>query len=78
VNTTQFTKGSKGPIFFIPGGEWSLGPTKAILYGMAHDLAIENKGLMVAVRHRCLLASPRRRRKQPTPLVDVFHLLALC
>jgi hypothetical protein len=56
VNTTYFKKPSPSqsppPLFFIPGGEWSLGPTKGILYGMAHDLAEQHGGLMATAEHR--------------------------
>jgi pimeloyl-ACP methyl ester carboxylesterase len=57
VNTTYFKqpsspRGSPPPLFFIPGGEWSLGPNKGILYGMAHDLAKQHGGLMATVEHR--------------------------
>ena len=61
VNTTYYTPPADGepaaPLFFIPGGEWSVTPTKGILYGMAHDLAREHGGLMAIVEHRFYGAS---------------------
>ena len=61
VNTTYYTSPADGepaaPLFFIPGGEWSVTPTKGILYGMAHDLAREHGGLMAIVEHRFYGAS---------------------
>ena len=58
VNETFFKKPSGAgsdsppPLFFIPGGEWSVGPTKGILYGMAHELAAQHGGLMAIAEHR--------------------------
>ena len=59
VNTTYFKKTSPHasesappPLFFIPGGEWSVGPSKGVLYGMAHDLAEQHGGLMAIAEHR--------------------------
>lgn len=66
VNTTFFRKPAAGeappPLFFIPGGEWSVGPSKGVLYGMAHELAQEHGGLMAIAEHRyaalCLCTFP--------------------
>ena len=59
VNTTFFRKPAAGeappPLFFIPGGEWSVGPSKGVLYGMAHELAEEHGGLMAIAEHRYTL-----------------------
>jgi pimeloyl-ACP methyl ester carboxylesterase len=58
VNTTYFKKPTHSvsksipPLFFIPGGEWSVGPNKGILYGMAHELAEQHGGLMAIAEHR--------------------------
>ena len=56
VNTTFFRKPKAGeappPLFFIPGGEWSVTPTKGVLYGMAHELAEQHGGLMAIAEHR--------------------------
>ena len=56
VNDTFYKPPADGepaaPLIFIPGGEWSVTPTKGILYGMAHDLAREHNGLMAIVEHR--------------------------
>ena len=52
VNATFFKRSNHTPLFFIPGGEWSVGPTKGVLYGMAHELAEQHGGLMAIAEHR--------------------------
>jgi hypothetical protein len=43
---------SLGPLLFIPGGEWSVTPSKGLLYGMVRELAVEMGGMAMIVEHR--------------------------
>ena len=54
-----------GPLLFIPGGEWSVTPSKGLLYGLVRELAVELGGMAMIAEHRfCTPGSP--------PVVDVF------
>ena len=41
-----------GPILFIPGGEWSVGPTKGLLYGQVRELCVSLGGICMIAEHR--------------------------
>ena len=41
-----------GPLLFIPGGEWSVTPTKGLLYGLVRELAVELGGMAMIAEHR--------------------------
>lgn len=41
-----------GPILFIPGGEWSVGPTKGLLYGQVRELCVSLHGICMIAEHR--------------------------
>ena len=64
VNTSAFA--ASGPLFFIPGGEWAVGPTKGVLYGMVHELATQHGGLMAIAEHRFYGESIPRGADVPT------------